>query len=74
MAKSHPVKLSDIERTYGSLSDKKLAALKRGESPSGPIVLDRSQKPYKVIDGRHRIHLAREQKKSLIQAFFQDEM
>lgn len=60
MARSHPVKLSDIEQTYGVLSDKKLAALKQGQTPSGPIVLDRSQKPYKVIDGRHRIHLARQ--------------
>lgn len=32
MARSHPVKLSDIEETYGSLSDKKIAALERGEA------------------------------------------
>jgi hypothetical protein len=73
MAKSHAVKLSDIEQTYGTLSDNKLAALGRGESPSGPITLDRSQTPYKVLDGRHRIHLAREAGKQLIEAYFADE-
>lgn len=74
MANSHPVKLSEIEQTYGNLSQKKLKALIKGQAPSGPIVLDRSRKPYRVIDGRHRIHLAREQKKSLISAYFQDEL
>jgi hypothetical protein len=72
---SHPVSLSDIQEVTIIIKDNKLKALKDGESPSGPIVLDRGLgKPYKIIDGNHRIHLARQKGKKLIEAEFQDEM
>lgn len=63
------VKLDDIEDVYkGILSDSRLDTLQDGyssfddvvNSRSDPITLDASSTPYKIIDGRHRIYLARE--------------
>jgi hypothetical protein len=72
---SHPVSLSDVQEVTITIKDNKLKALQDGESPSGPIVLDRGLgEPYKIIDGNHRIYLARQKGKKLIEAEFQDEM
>jgi hypothetical protein len=72
---SHPVKLSDIEDvSLQHLSSKKLEALNSGKSPDGPIKLRRSTgKPYYILDGRHRIYLARQAGKSLIEVNFDDD-
>jgi hypothetical protein len=71
---SHPVKMSDIEEITITIKNSKLEALKRGESPSGPIRLDRGFGiPYRIMDGHHRIYLARQQGKLLIAAEFCDE-
>ena len=60
--------LSDIENvTRSSLSQRRLDDLLNGyssfeqvlNSSSDPIALDCSSKPYQIIDGRHRIYLAR---------------
>lgn len=63
------VKLSDIEYVDPSqLKESRLNTLLNGYKPfdevlksdeSDPIALDMSSKPYKIINGRHRIHLAR---------------
>jgi hypothetical protein len=60
---SHPVKLSDdIEEVDVVIKDSKLAALNRGEISSDPILLDRGfGKPCRIINGNHRIHLARQE-------------
>jgi hypothetical protein len=72
---SQPVKLSDIEYVNVKyLKDYKLKALQDGNSPSGLITLQRaSGTPYKILDGNHRIYIARENGKSLIEAIFDDE-
>jgi hypothetical protein len=69
---SHPFKLSDIrEVTIEELLPRKLEALRNGSAPDGPIFLKTSSgKPYEILDGRHRIYLAREQGKLLIAADF----
>ena len=62
------VSLSDIEMVYKSeLESKKLYALENSydsfesqlNSKLDPIALDCTSKPYKIINGRHRIYLAR---------------
>jgi hypothetical protein len=62
------VKLSDIEYVDPSqLKESRLNTLLNGYEPfdkvlnseSDPIALDMSSKPYRISDGRHRIHLAR---------------
>ena len=71
---SHPVKLSDVEEITITIKDNKLEALKRGESPSGPIMLDRGfGKPYRILDGHHRIYLARQEGKLLLAVEFTDD-
>jgi len=71
------VSLNEIE--YISISDLnqgRLDTLQNGynsfeevlNSSSDPIKLDCSSSPYKVIDGRHRIYLAREKGYSTINA------
>ena len=64
------VKLTDIENvSRQELDQRRLDTLLRGFSPfeqvlkseSDPITLDlRLGKPYRIIDGRHRIFLARQ--------------
>ena len=60
--------LSDIENVDGNvLIDSRLYTLENGYDPfdkvlnskSDPITLDKSSKPYTILDGRHRIYLAR---------------
>jgi hypothetical protein len=72
---SHPIKLSDIEHVnVRNLEDYKLEALKNGKASDYPITLKRSSGlPYQILDGRHRIYLARQQGKSIIAAIFDDE-
>jgi hypothetical protein len=62
------VALTDIESVDRSeLSDKRLNDLQNGYSSfdevlknsNDPIALDKSSTPYRIIDGRHRIYLAR---------------
>ncbi len=38
---------------------------------SDPIVIDISKKPYSIINGRHRIYIAREKKIDLVKCFIQ---
>ncbi len=63
------VLLSDIEDINGKdLIDSRLYTLQNGydsfdkvlNSNSDPITLDKSKKPYTILDGRHRIFLARQ--------------
>ena len=72
---SHPVKLSDIKHLdIKNLEDYKLKALEDGGISKYPITLKRSSGiPYQVLEGRHRIYLARQQGKSIIAAIFDDE-
>jgi hypothetical protein len=71
---SHPIKLSDIEEITIVIKDSKLSALNRGETSSEPILLDRGfGKPYRIINGNHRIYLARQQGKQLLAVEFVDE-
>ena len=60
--------LSDIENINSNdLIDSRLYDLQNGYDPfdkvlnskSDPITLDNSKKPYTILDGRHRIFLAR---------------
>ena len=62
------VSLSDIEEVYESdLDPRRLYDLENGYSPfdevlgsrSAPIALDCTSRPYRIINGRHRIFLAR---------------
>jgi hypothetical protein len=73
------VSLSDIEEVDGDeLDKKKLDALENGydsfedqlNSVQYPIALDRESKPYGIINGRHRIYLAREKGYSSVPAVF----
>jgi hypothetical protein len=63
------VLLSEIEMVSRSeLIDSRLETLENGydsfdkvlNNSSDPIKLDESSRPYKIIDGRHRIYLARQ--------------
>jgi hypothetical protein len=67
--KAYNIALSEIvDVSRNELSDKRLQTLLDGfntfeqvlASKSDPIVLDASRKPYDIIEGRHRIYLARE--------------
>lgn len=71
------VKLSDIEKV--NLSDLKESRLKTLSnerdtfdkvlnSESEPIALDMNSKPYRIIDGRHRVYLARQNKYTQVRA------
>ena len=71
------VSLSDIEQVSNSeLSHSRLNTLENGydsfdkvlNSSSDPIKLDCSVRPYRIIDGRHRIYLARQKGYSSIDA------
>jgi hypothetical protein len=74
------VSLSDIEPVKKSeLKDSRLRDLLNGHdsfekvlnSKSDPIALDgKSGKPYKIIDGRHRVFLARQKGYSSVPAIF----
>lgn len=70
---AHPdavkVNLDDIESVNeGDLNQKKLNSLENSydsfedqlNSRSNPIALDKNTTPYKIIDGRHRVFLARQ--------------
>ena len=69
----------DIEGVYHSdLSERRLKDLLHGYSSfddvlysrSDPITLEDRGKPYRIIDGRHRIYLAREKGYSTVPAKF----
>lgn len=73
------VSLSDIESVSRSeLSESRLRTLENGydsfdtvlNSSSDPVALDKSSKPYRIIDGRHRIYLARQKEYSSVNARF----
>lgn len=73
------ISLSDIESVNRSdLSDNRLKTLENGydsfetvlNSSSDPIALDKSSKPYRIIDGRHRVYLARKKGYSSVNARF----
>ena len=73
------VSLADIESVSRSeLSDKRLKTLENGydsfdivlNSSSDPVALDKSSKPYRIVDGRHRVYLARQKGYSSVNARF----
>lgn len=73
------IRLSDIERVdRNDLKESRLQTLLNGYSPfeevlrseSDPIALDKSTKPYRIIDGRHRVFLARQKGYSEVRAIF----
>jgi len=73
------VDLDDIEDVDRSdLSESRLQMLEDGyddfddvlSSSSDPITLDGDEPPYEIIDGRHRIYLAREKGLSSVPAKF----
>lgn len=75
------VSLSDIENvSKNDLSDKRLDTLQNGFNTfdevlngaiSDSIALDKKAgKPYKIIDGRHRVYLARQKGYSSVLAKF----
>ena len=73
------VNLSDIENvSKGELETSKLEALENGydsfetqlNSKNSPIALDRSSTPYRIINGRHRIYLARQKGYTAVPAEF----
>ncbi len=73
------IPLSDIENVSSNdLSSRRLSDLENGHdsfddvlnSRSDPITLDKSSKPYSIIDGRHRIYLARKKGYRTINANF----
>ena len=73
------VSLSDIENvSRGELEAPKLEALENGydsfetqlNSKNSPIALDGTFTPYRIINGRHRIYLARQKGYSSVPADF----
>jgi hypothetical protein len=73
------IRLIDIENVYrADLETSKLHALENSydsfeaqlNSRNNPIALDRSSRPYKIINGRHRIFLARQKGYSSVHAVF----
>jgi len=72
------VSLNDIEQvSYSNLEPKKLHALENSHdsfeaqlnSQSNPIALDSKRgKPYVILDGRHRVYMARQKGYSSVQA------
>lgn len=73
------VSLSDIESVNRSeLSARRLNDLQNGyssfetvlSSSSDQITLDKSRRPYQIIDGRHRVYLARQKGYSSVSARF----
>ena len=73
------INLSDIENvSRGDLSSSKLEALENGydsfetqlNSSSNRIALDGSSKPYRILDGRHRVYTARQKGYSSVPAIF----
>jgi hypothetical protein len=56
MSKSNVGKI----RFHSRIAVKWLIAGNVLNSESEPIALDMSSKPYKIIDGRHRVYLARQ--------------
>ncbi len=58
----NPNRLRQLENGFCSFED-----LIYGKC-SDPIALDKSIKPYRVIDGRHRIYLARKKGYSKVKA------
>lgn len=75
---SQTVSLSDIENvSQSSLSQRRLDTLQNGYDPFDKVLVSKSDpiklsgsKPYRIIDGRHRIYLARKKGYSSIQAEF----
>lgn len=73
------ISLSEIESVSRSdLSDSRLRTLENGydyfdtvlNSSSDPVALDKSSKPYRIVDGRHRVYLARQKGYSSVNARF----
>ena len=73
------VKLSDIVNVSQSeLEQAKLNALEDSydsfdsqlNSSQNPIALDKTKKPYRITDGRHRIFLARKKGYTSVKAVF----
>jgi hypothetical protein len=72
---SHQVELSDIEQVdIDNLKEYKLKALEDGQGSDQPVTLQRAfGTPYRILDGNHRVYLARQQGNSQIEAIFDDE-
>jgi hypothetical protein len=78
--KIQQVRLSDIQTvSYSELEPKKLKALENSydsfetqlNSKTNPIALDRGAgKPYQILNGRHRVYLARQKGYSSVPATF----
>ncbi len=73
------VSLSDIVSVSRSeLSEDRLHDLENGHDPfdrvlnssSDPITLDKKFRPYRIIDGRHRVYLARKKGYSSVNVRF----
>ncbi len=74
------VLLSEIENiNSGELNPKRIKNLLHGFSPFGQVLKSRSEpvaldgkrgKPYRIIDGRHRVYLARQKGYHFIPAAF----
>lgn len=81
--RSENIRLNDIESVSRyDLSDRRLDTLLNGHhkfeylfenntSLSDPIVIDKSRSPYVIINGRHRIFLARKKGYSSVVCFIQ---
>lgn len=80
MTQAQQVSLSDIEQVdKRDLKESRLNTLLNGyssfeevlNSKSDPIALDRGRgKPYQIIDGRHRVYLARQKGYRSVPAIF----
>lgn len=80
MTQVRQVSLSDIEQVNRSdLRESRLSTLLNGYDPfekvlnskSDPIALDRgSGRPYRIMDGRHRVYLARQKGYTSVPAIF----
>lgn len=73
------VYLSDIENiSYSQLNESRLRNLENGHdsfddvlnSSSDPVTLSQRSRPYEVLDGRHRVYLARKKGYSSINVQF----
>lgn len=73
------VPLSDIECVnLSDISESRIRMLENGyasfdkvlNSSSDPITLDKSKKPYRIVDGQHRVYLARQKGYSSVNVKF----
>lgn len=73
------VYLSDIENvSYHQLNESRLRYLENGydsfdrilNSSSDPVTLSQRSRPYEILDGRHRVYLARKKGYSSINIQF----